>query len=193
MKCSKFDYLTFRVSIEVPSNMLVRFVSFRFQKLEKNDWLCQTNYDFVSMRSGCASISSIFFIKVLLILVSQRVDVLLVQMLGTESMQTSLKDQLKRQRGNGPTYLECGVAFYVLGGFFIDYTATFRESLELSYLDSSRVLSQFVALFILYWGKLGMVTQTTYYRFLPSTYMLNLVLQIFRNEMEIWLIKSIWK
>ena len=59
----------------------------------------------------------------LLILVSQRVDVLVVQAFGTESMQTSLQDQLKRQRGNGPTYLECAVAIYVLGNFFIDFMA----------------------------------------------------------------------
>ena len=59
----------------------------------------------------------------LLILVSQRVDVLVVQAFGTESMQTSLQDQLKRQRGNGPTYLECAVAIYVLGKFFIDFMA----------------------------------------------------------------------
>ena len=73
----------------------------------------------------------------LLILVSQRVDVLVVQVFGSESIRTSLADQLKRQRGNGPTYLECAVAFYVLGRFSIDLCSEFLESAMLSYPDSA--------------------------------------------------------
>lgn len=52
---------------------------------------------------------------VLLILVSQRFDVLVVELLGTETMRKNLEDQLRRQRGNGPTFLECFVAVYVIG------------------------------------------------------------------------------
>ena len=54
-------------------------------------------------------------LAVLLILVSQRFEVLIVQMFGTEAMNIALADQLKRQRGNGPTFLECVVALYVVG------------------------------------------------------------------------------
>ena len=49
---------------------------------------------------------------------SQRVDVLVIQILGTESMKMTLHNQLRRQRGNGPTFLECFVATYVLGKKF---------------------------------------------------------------------------
>lgn len=59
-------------------------------------------------------------LAVLLILVSQRFDVLVVEFLGTESMRRNLEDQLRRQRGNGPTALECVVAFYVLGRMILD-------------------------------------------------------------------------
>lgn len=52
---------------------------------------------------------------VLLILVSQRFDVLVIELFGTESMRKNLEDQLRRQRGNLPTFLECFVAVYVLG------------------------------------------------------------------------------
>lgn len=58
---------------------------------------------------------SIAISKVLLILVSQRFDVLVVQLFGTESMRRGLEDQLRRQRGNGPTFLETFVAIYVIG------------------------------------------------------------------------------
>jgi len=47
--------------------------------------------------------------------VSQRFEVLIVQIFGTEAMNIALADQLKRQRGNGPTFLECVVALYVVG------------------------------------------------------------------------------
>ncbi|XP_057381258.1 transient-receptor-potential-like protein isoform X2 [Daphnia carinata] len=59
--------------------------------------------------------SSYLFFLFLLILVSQRFDVLVIQLLGTEAMRRDLEDQLRRQRGNGPTFLECFVAVYVLG------------------------------------------------------------------------------
>ena len=64
------------------------------------------------MLTNCAELYSP---KVLLILVSQRFDVLVVEFIGTESMRQNLQDQLKRQRGNGPTFLECFVAIYIIG------------------------------------------------------------------------------
>ncbi|XP_032796648.2 transient-receptor-potential-like protein [Daphnia magna] len=59
--------------------------------------------------------SSYLFFLFLLILVSQRFDVLVIELFGTESMRKTLEDQLRRQRGNLPTFLECFVAVYVLG------------------------------------------------------------------------------
>jgi transient-receptor-potential-like protein len=52
---------------------------------------------------------------VLLILVSQRAEVQVIQIFGTESMRKALADQLQKQRGNGPSTLEWIVVVYVLG------------------------------------------------------------------------------
>ena len=61
--------------------------------------------------------AELYSTKVLLILVSQRFDVLVVEFIGTESMRQNLQDQLKRQRGNGPTFLEYFVAIYIIGKY----------------------------------------------------------------------------
>ncbi|KAF4532038.1 hypothetical protein B566_EDAN015017 [Ephemera danica] len=59
--------------------------------------------------------SSYLFFLLLLILVSQRAEVLFIEILGTESMKAELREQLKQQRGNGPTMLEMSVVIYVAG------------------------------------------------------------------------------
>lgn len=51
----------------------------------------------------------------ILILVSQRAEVQMIQIFGTQSMKKALADQLKKQRGNSPSILEWIVAVYVLG------------------------------------------------------------------------------
>lgn len=48
-------------------------------------------------------------------MVSQRAEVQLIELFGTESMRKALMEQLAKQRGNGPTLLECVVVVYVLG------------------------------------------------------------------------------
>lgn len=53
--------------------------------------------------------------SVLLILVSQRAEVLVIQILGTDSMRAALEEQLAIQRGNLPTFLEFVVIIYVMG------------------------------------------------------------------------------
>ncbi|XP_045778485.1 transient-receptor-potential-like protein isoform X2 [Maniola jurtina] len=59
--------------------------------------------------------SSYLFFLFILILVSLRAEVEVIQLFGTENMVKQLQLELKKQRGNGPTYLEMVVAFYVLG------------------------------------------------------------------------------
>ncbi|XP_052744567.1 transient-receptor-potential-like protein isoform X2 [Bicyclus anynana] len=59
--------------------------------------------------------SSYMFFLFLLIMVSLRAEVEIVQMFGTENMIKQLQMELKKQRGNGPTYLEMMVMVYVLG------------------------------------------------------------------------------
>jgi len=61
----------------------------------------------------------------LLILVSQRFDVLVIELFGTASMRRELQDQLTRQRGNRPTILELVVATYVIG-WSLNYKYTFK-------------------------------------------------------------------
>lgn len=46
---------------------------------------------------------------------------LVIEFLGTESMRRNLEIQLRRQRGNGPTALECIVATFVLGMIFFQH------------------------------------------------------------------------
>lgn len=55
------------------------------------------------------------FFAVLLILVSLRVEVQIIELFGTQSMKRALEEQLQRQRGNGPSLLEMIVAVYVMG------------------------------------------------------------------------------
>lgn len=46
---------------------------------------------------------------------SLRADVQAIHLFGTESMKKKLEEDLMRQRGNGPTYVELVVVIYVLG------------------------------------------------------------------------------
>lgn len=51
----------------------------------------------------------------ILILVSQRAEVQAIQLFGPEWMVKELEEELKKQRGAGPTYLELMVVIYVTG------------------------------------------------------------------------------
>uniref|UniRef100_A0A182JLW8 Transient receptor ion channel domain-containing protein n=1 Tax=Anopheles atroparvus TaxID=41427 RepID=A0A182JLW8_ANOAO len=77
--------------------------------------------------------SSYLFFLFLLILVSQRAEVQVVLLFGTESMKRALQEELARQRGNGPTYLECLVVIYVLGFIWEETQEIFIEGIR-SYL-----------------------------------------------------------
>uniref|UniRef100_A0A182RLY7 ANK_REP_REGION domain-containing protein n=1 Tax=Anopheles funestus TaxID=62324 RepID=A0A182RLY7_ANOFN len=77
--------------------------------------------------------SSYLFFLFLLILVSQRAEVQVVLLFGTESMKRALQEELARQRGNGPTYLECLVVIYVMGFIWEETQEIFIEGIR-SYL-----------------------------------------------------------
>lgn len=72
-------------------------------------------------------------ISVILIFVSQRVEVQLVMLFGTKSMQQSLEEQLRRQRGNAPTVMELIVVLYVIGFIWEETQEIYREGIR-SYL-----------------------------------------------------------
>ncbi|XP_065225839.1 transient-receptor-potential-like protein [Planococcus citri] len=60
-------------------------------------------------------VTSYLFFLGLLILVSQRAEVLVIQIIGTDRMKQNLVKSMQKQRGNLPTYLEWNVLIYVLG------------------------------------------------------------------------------
>lgn len=74
-----------------------------------------------------------FSVAVILILVSQRAEVHLIMLFGTQSMKENLEEQLRRQRGNGPTHLELLVVLYVLGFIWEETQEIYLEGIK-SYL-----------------------------------------------------------
>lgn len=71
--------------------------------------------------------------SVILILVSQRAEVQVVLLLGTENMKAAMRESLKRQRGNPPTPLEILLVIYVLGFIWEETQEIFGEGIR-SYL-----------------------------------------------------------
>jgi transient-receptor-potential-like protein len=65
-----------------------------------------------------------------LILVSQRAEVQLVLLLGTENMKAAMQRQLLKQRGNGPTPLEWLVVLYVLGFIWQEMQEAYIQGLK---------------------------------------------------------------
>lgn len=74
-----------------------------------------------------------YTIAVILILVSQRAEVQLVMMFGTETMKQNMIEQLRRQRGNGPTPLEYLIVLYVIGFVWEETQEILNEGIR-SYL-----------------------------------------------------------
>ncbi|CAH2235500.1 jg27828 [Pararge aegeria aegeria] len=77
--------------------------------------------------------SSYLFFLFILILVSLRAEVEVIQLFGTENMIKQLQMELKKQRGNGPTYLELVVTVYVLGFIWQETHEIYIEGIR-SYL-----------------------------------------------------------
>lgn len=74
-------------------------------------------------------------LAVILILVSLRAEVFAVKMLGTDSMQRNLQEQLLKQRGNSPTFLEGIIFIYVIGREHTNPLLTPSGSLAMQYLS----------------------------------------------------------
>lgn len=56
-----------------------------------------------------------FSLSVLLILVSQRVEDMVIELFGSDIMRDEIEEELLIHRGHGPKVLEVFVGFYVLG------------------------------------------------------------------------------
>lgn len=82
---------------------------------------------------ACLNDFFLFSPTVILILVSQRAEVQLILLFGTEKMKATLEESLKKQRGNPPTALELLVVLYVLGFIWEETQEIFNEGIQ-SYL-----------------------------------------------------------
>lgn len=118
----------------------------------------------------------IFLIIVILILVSQRAEVQLILMLGTEKMKASLHESLKKQRGNAPTPLELLVVVYVIGFIWEETLEMVGEGIKSylrnlwNFIDFSRnSLYCFVFLFrgIAYVKQMNQINQDPATAFIP--------------------------
>lgn len=65
-----------------------------------------------------------------MILVSQRAEIQVVLLLGTEKMKQAMQESLKRQRGNPPTPLEILVVIYVLGFIWEETQEIYLEGIR---------------------------------------------------------------
>lgn len=68
-------------------------------------------------------------------MVSQRAEVQLLLMFGTDSMKRNMEEQLRRQRGNPPTPLELLVVLFVIGYIWEETQEIYREGIR-SYLKN---------------------------------------------------------
>lgn len=69
----------------------------------------------------------------ILILVSQRAEIQVILFFGTESMKRAMHEQLLKQRGNPPTYLEFLVVLYTIGFIWEETQEIINEGIR-SYL-----------------------------------------------------------
>ncbi|XP_034948418.1 transient-receptor-potential-like protein [Chelonus insularis] len=74
--------------------------------------------------------SSYLFFLLILMLVSQRAEVQVVTLFGSEDMRRQLEEDLSKQRGAGPTPLEYVVILYVLGFIWQETKEAFGDGLK---------------------------------------------------------------
>lgn len=74
--------------------------------------------------------SSYLFFLFILILASQRAEYHLIMMFGNDGMRLVLEEQMRRQRGNGPSNLELLVALYVFGFLWEEMQEIYREGVK---------------------------------------------------------------
>lgn len=116
------------------------------------------------------------FITVILILVSQRAEVQAILMFGSEKMKASMRESLKRQRGNAPTPLELLVVVYVLGFVWQETQEIFYEGVRSylrnlwNFIDFTRnalYCVVFVLRGIAYFQQISQITQNPSTAFVP--------------------------
>lgn len=79
----------------------------------------------------------------ILILVSQRAEVHLIDLFGTVEMKQRLENEMKRQRGNGPSGLEIIIVIYILGFVFEEIQEIYSQTIR-NYLRNMWNLIDFV-------------------------------------------------
>ncbi|XP_057320234.1 transient-receptor-potential-like protein isoform X1 [Microplitis mediator] len=74
--------------------------------------------------------SSYLFFLLILMLVSLRAEFQAIMIFGTETMKQQLEQDLQKQRGSVPTYLECIVVIYVFGFIWEETRQVFCDGLK---------------------------------------------------------------
>ena len=72
----------------------------------------------------------LILMTVILILVSQRAEVQVILLFGTDAMKTTLEETMRKQRGNGPSMLEMIVVVYVLGFIWEETREIYSEGIR---------------------------------------------------------------
>ncbi|XP_063978910.1 transient-receptor-potential-like protein [Diachasmimorpha longicaudata] len=120
--------------------------------------------------------SSYLFFLLLLMLVSQRAEVQLIRYLGTESMKRQLQEDLLKQRGAGPTPLECLVVIYVLGFIWQETREVFNDGLRaylrdlwnfIDFTRNSLYVGTFLLRFAAYVQQMTEISNDESARFIP--------------------------
>lgn len=70
------------------------------------------------------------YILVILILVSQRAEDVILELIGTESMKQRVLEKYEKQRGNPPAILEYVVLIYVIGYIFEESREMYVEGIN---------------------------------------------------------------
>nr|XP_014288104.1 transient-receptor-potential-like protein isoform X2 [Halyomorpha halys] len=120
--------------------------------------------------------SSYLFFLLLLILVSQRVEDLVIELFGTESMRAEMEKMQVIHRGHGPKILEVLVGFYVLGFIWEETMEIWTEGIQeylrnlWNFIDFTRN-SLYVGVFLLrcaaYWQQANQIAYDPAIAYIP--------------------------
>ncbi|CAH0397075.1 unnamed protein product [Chilo suppressalis] len=120
--------------------------------------------------------SSYLFFLLILILVSQRAEVQVIQLFGPDWMVKELEKELLKQRGNGPTYLELVVVVYVLGFIWEETQEIYIEGIRSylrnmwNFIDFTRnflYVSVAMLRFAAYWQQITEIRRDPQTKFIP--------------------------
>ncbi|CAO1399889.1 unnamed protein product [Diamesa tonsa] len=116
--------------------------------------------------------SSYLFFLMILILVSQRAEIQVILLFGTESMKRAMEESLRKQRGTAPTPLELLVVIYVFGFIWEETQEIFGEGIKSylrnmwNFIDFAR---NFLYVFVFLLRGVAYIQQTNQIRDDPST------------------------